>query len=55
MPPVNTMITTTATTDAMPQPMVKRPGIEIVYKPSDGNAAVTYTVEPHPPTPRDSK
>jgi len=48
-----TTVTTTATTDALPLPMVKRPGIEIVYKPSP--APVIYTAEPHAPTPRDTK
>lgn len=49
-----TTVTTTATTDALPLPMVKRPGIEIVYQETPGQQ-VAYTAEPHAPTPRDAK
>ncbi len=50
-----TLITTTMTTASLPLPMVKRPGIEIVYPAPDKDRTVAYTVEPHPPTPRDTK
>lgn len=50
-----TLITTTMTTESLPMPMAKRDGIEIVYKSDVDRPTVGYTVEPHPPTPRDAK
>lgn len=50
-----TVITTTMTTESLPMPMAKRDGIEIVYKTDGDSSTVAYTVEPHPPTPRDTK
>jgi hypothetical protein len=44
-------VSTSATTTVLPSGGTSRGGAEIVYETAD--ASRTYTVEPHPPTPRE--
>lgn len=45
-----TQVTTSATTADVPR-TVARPGVTVVY-PSHSGEQVSYTIQPHPPTPR---
>jgi len=50
----STHVSTSATTTAMPRPASTTSHVQVVYETTPGNShATTYTVEPHPPTPRD--
>lgn len=50
MPPE---VSTSATTNNVPS-SADRPGVKVIY-PVYADEAVSYTIRPHPPTPRDER
>jgi hypothetical protein len=50
MPP---NLSTSATTDLLRVEKVEPRGREVVYEASADDRSVSYTIEPHPPTPRE--
>lgn len=47
----STQVSTSATTTSVPQPPQTPSGIEVRYTTTDPRGS-SYTVKPHPPTPR---
>lgn len=46
-------VTTSATTSDLPS-SADRPGVTVIY-PAYPDDQILYTIEPHPPTPRDAR
>lgn len=48
----NTQVSTSATTTSAPRSPLTTPGLDVRYTTAKSQQGSSYTVKPHPPTPR---